>query len=324
LKLNENHIDDELLVKYILGEATEGEKTAVDRWVALRPENKKYFDHFLLIWETSKSISIPATVNAEDAWIRFQQRTQTSTKNAPVRRIGFPRRSMAAAVAVLFVGLVALGYLILGPSSQPQIVIADAKPVLDTLPDGSVVTLNRNSSLKYLGNFKGKSREVELTGEAFFSVTHNKKKPFVITVSDVTVTVVGTSFNIKNHNGTTEVVVESGVVRVTRNNKTVELRANEKISTSTLDSSFAKETSTDKLHQYYRSRQFVCNATPLWKLVEVLNEAYDANIIIRNNELRSLQLTTTFDNESLDRILSIIAETLEISVERKGNHIILQ
>ena len=135
---------------------------------------------------------------------------------------------------------------------------------------------------------------------------------------------IGTSFNIKNANGRTEVVVETGVVRVTRNNQTIELRANEKLNTTSLDSSFMREPSTDKLHQYYRSRQFVCDATPLWKLVEILNEAYDANIVIKNDELRSLPLTTTFNNESLDKILTIIAETLEISVERRHNEIILQ
>lgn len=325
MKLNENHIDDELLVKYILGETTEDEKTTVDRWLTLRPENKKYFDQFLLIWNTSKQITLPATVDPEAAWLRFQKRTeQASMPAAPVKKIGFSIRSIAAAVSVFVIGLIAFGYFLIKSSSQPETIVANTTPVQDTLPDGSVVTLNKHSSLKYPRSFKGDSRQVELSGEAFFSVTPNKTKPFIITVSDLTVTVVGTSFNIKNSNGNTEVVVESGIVRVTRNNKTVELKANERLNANKLDSSLNKEVSTDKLHQYYRSRQFVCDATPLWKLVEVLNEAYDANIVISNNEVRSLQLTTTFNNESLDKILTIIAETLEISVERNNNQIILQ
>lgn len=323
--MNENHIDDELLVKYILGEANEGEKAAVERWIALQPQNQRYFDHFLLIWDTSKKVSIPAGINENDAWMRFQQRTQqASMRPAPVRRIGFPRRSLAAAVAILVVALLAFGYLLLKPSPQSQFITASTTPVHDTLPDGSVVTLNKNSNLKYSGNFAGHSRKVELRGEAFFAVAPDKNKPFVIEVGDITITVVGTSFNVKHSRGGTEVVVETGVVRVSRKNSTTELHANERLSIGTFDSTFVKEASTDKLHQYYRSRQFVCDATPLWKLVEVLNEAYDANIVIKNSELPSLQLTTTFNNESLDKILTIIAETLEISVERKNNEIILQ
>ena len=94
----------------------------------------------------------------------------------------------------------------------------------DTLPDGSFVTLNKNSSIHYPKKFPGRKRNIELKGEAFFTVTPDKEKPFVISVNDVTVTVVGTSFNIKSVSGKTQVVVESGIVQVTKNNKTIELK----------------------------------------------------------------------------------------------------
>ena len=143
-------------------------------------------------------------------------------------------------------------------------------------------------------------------------------------MNDITVTVVGTSFNIKALEGKTQVIVETGVVRVTKNNRTIELQPNETLITSGTDSILVKEKVTDKLHQYYRSKEFVCDNTPLWKLVAVLNEAYNVNIVIERNELRNLPLTTTFYNESLEKILSIIAETFEITVERKGGQIILK
>ena len=84
MKANGYHIDDELLVKYLLGEANSAEKIAVDNWIKLNAENEKYFSHFQLIWEASKSITIPSTVNAEDAWKRFQQRTETASKKSAV------------------------------------------------------------------------------------------------------------------------------------------------------------------------------------------------------------------------------------------------
>lgn len=325
MKANEHHINDELLVKYLLAEATPGERQAVDQWIDANAENKKYFDHFQLIWETSKQLVIPASINADDAWRRFQQRTaQASNKPAVVKTI---RPSFiwarAASVAVLIVGLAALTYF-LSERSSPVLVVASAEPVTNTLPDGSSVILNKNSSISYKGKFKGDKRHVELKGEAFFSVKPNKKKPFVINVNDITVTVVGTSFNIKSVAGETQVVVETGVVLVTRNNKTIELRSNEKVVTHEDNPTLFKEESTDRLHQYYRSKQFVCDNTPLWKLVEVLNEAYNSNIVIERNELRALPLTTTFNNESLDKILSIIAQTFEITVEKTGDQILLK
>ena len=327
MKANEHHIDDELLVKYLLAETNAVERHAVLQWIGASPENQKYFDHFQLIWETSKQIAIPPGINADDAWRRFQKRTEQASATSAVVR---PMRSSftwirAASVAILIAGLAGLTYFLSDSSfSGPVLVSASATPVTNALPDGSTVTLNKHSSISYVKNFKGDARNVELKGEAFFAVKADKKKPFVIHVNDITVTVVGTSFNIKSYAGETEVVVETGIVQVTKNNKTIELRPNERVVTQSGELSLSKEESTDRLHQYYRSKQFVCDNTPLWKLVEVLNEAYDSNIIIGKNELRTLPLTTTFNNESLDNILSIIAETFEITVEKKGDQIMLK
>ena len=85
-----------------------------------------------------------------------------------------------------------------------------------------------------------------------------------------------------------------------------------------------KAEETERLYNYYRTREFVCDNTPLWKLVAVLNEAYGANIVIGRDALRNMPLTTTFNNESLERILDIIRTTFDITVVRQNNTIILQ
>ena len=115
--------------------------------------------------------------------------------------------------------------------------------LIDTLSDGSVITLNKRSSITYPSKFKGNTRAIALKGEAFFNVAPDKKKPFIISVNDVQVTVVGTSFNIKSENGNTEVVVETGIVRVTRSGKTVELNAGEKVVIAQSDSTRLKRSS---------------------------------------------------------------------------------
>jgi len=163
-----------------------------------------------------------------------------------------------------------------------------------------------------------------LRGEAFFTVTPNKKKPFVISVNDVQITVVGTSFNVKTINGNTEVVVETGIVKVTRAGKTVELKANEEVIAGPNDSAMRKEKVSDQLYKYYRTKEFVCDDTPLWKLVEVINEAYNSHIVISNPALKDMSMTTTFNNESLEQVLNVISLTLNIKVIKEGDTIILQ
>ena len=156
-----------------------------------------------------------------------------------------------------------------------------------------------------------------LKGEAFFNIAPDKKKPFTIHVNDVDVTVVGTSFNIKSKNGKTEVVVETGIVRVTKAGETIELRAGEKTKMADADNAMEKEKVTDKLYNYYRTKEFVCDNTPLWKLVEVLNDAYNAHIVIGREELRDIPITSPFYNESLDRVLEVISLTFKYNSHQK-------
>jgi transmembrane sensor len=295
----------------------------VKKWIADDVSNQKYFDQFKLIWDSSKQLATQSTVDENKAWQKFQSRIHIRGEAIPLKK-KIPWMRIAAAAALLIsVGLIA--YLLLGKqgATNEREILAQQTVLNDTLPDGSMVTLNKHSFLFYKEK-PGKTREVSLKGEAFFNVVPDKKKPFIIQANDVVVTVVGTSFYVKAGNGITEIVVETGIVQVTRNDRTIELRPGEKTTVSDSDSVLVEKEVTDKLHNYYRSKEFVCDNTPLWKLVEVLNEAYDANIVIENDGLKNLPLNVTFINESLDQVLNVVSLTLRIKVTRDGDRIILQ
>ena len=326
MKEESYHIDDDLLVKYLLDESTDTEKTAVEEWMHAAVGNRKYFEHFKLIWEQSKLLAATSTIDEEAAWQRLRSRIKQKPVEKGIVR-GFNRipwiRIAAMVILVVGIGILALQVF---NSRKPamQVVQSLNQIVPDTLPDGSIVTLNKHSVLSYPGKFKGENRSISLQGEAFFQVTPDKSKPFIVQVNDITVRVVGTSFNIKSVNGNTEVIVETGIVEVTRKNQRVELQPKEKLLVRSADSALEKQKETGTLYNYYRTKEFKCDNTPLWELVETLNQAYHANIIIGNEKIRNLPLTTTFNNESLDNILEVIRQTFKISVVRSGNSIILQ
>ena len=323
-------IEEGLLVKYLVNETTNEETLEVENWIGASDENKKQFEQFLLIWEQSVQLIVPTPANTDDAWQRMQQRIQTSGKGdtaAPLKIKSTNWLRMAAAV-VLIACAGWLGYVLVAKNSAVQVVAVTVattnKVVTDTLPDGSVITVNKNSRLSYPSRFKGDTREVTLKGEAFFNVTPNKEKPFIIHVNDVTVRVVGTSFNIKSEGGKTEVIVETGIVQVTKNKQFVRLLPKEKVVTGWKDSALAKDTVQDQLYNYYHSKEFICNNTPLQSLIATLNEAYNTNIVIGNEALKNLPITTVFKDESLDNILAVISETFKINIEKTGNQIILR
>jgi transmembrane sensor len=308
-----------------LGEADEGEMAQVNKRLAEDAVYKKYFEQFKTIWNSSKSIAVQSTTDENAAWQRFKNRVTYQGQNVQPEKSKFGWMKVAAAVIVL-IGIGVISYLFINKENPVKdIAIQSLQQVVnDTLSDASVITLNKNSTLTYPEKFKGKTRTVALKGEAFFKITPSKEKPFIIAVNDVQVKVVGTSFNIKEANGNTEIIVETGIVQVTKNGQTVELKAGEKINVVQGNAVLAKEAVKDKLYNYYRTKEFVCDETPLWKLVEVLNEAYGADIAIKNNAIKNLPITTTFLNESLEQVLLVIGETFNITVIKKDNRIILQ
>jgi len=313
-------------VKHLLGEASPEEEQTVIEWMKENETHQEYYNQFKKIWDQSKALASTSNVDVNKAWERFQNKISGQHEPAKILRPRFSWIKIAASV-ILIAGLGFAAFMLVNKNTAPKEMVAQTgqNVLVDTLSDGSVITLNKRSTITYPSKFKGNTRTIALKGEAFFNVAPDKKKPFIISVNDVRVTVVGTSFNIKSENGSTEVVVETGIVRVTRSGKTVELNAGEKIVMDAKDSTTVKEAVSDKLYNYYRSKEFVCDETPLWKLVQVLNEAYDSKIIIGRKELNEKRITTTFYNESLEKILEIIHLTFDITVIKKEDgQIILQ
>lgn len=324
---NYPHINDDLLVKYLVGETDADESAAVKNWLAADGDNQKYYDDFQKIWDESLQIAANnTTIDENAAWERMQDRIHKTPHDVPVRKIGNKRSGnwMQIAASFLIIGLLGyVAYTLMGDKVTNIEVQATNSTLTNTLPDGTVVTLNKNSLISYASEFEGKTRPVTLRGEAFFEVAHDKKKPFIVSIDDVKIKVVGTSFNVKNKNGMITIEVETGIVKVSKESETVELREGEKVIIKNQGPQLIKEFSRGKLYNYYRNNELVCDHTPLQELVDALNEIYDVNIVIKDPALQKKEINTTFINEPLSQVLNVISTTFRVKVVRKDNQIII-
>lgn len=315
-------------MKYLLGEATADEREAVSAWIAAREENRRYFDHFKMIWEQSRTLAAVSSVDTDQAWSRFKTRISGSGDTTAVILPFKPARKTnwlkVAGVAASLLVISTLAYYFTVVSRKEIVLASTDKVLVDTLPDGSVVTLNKHSTLAYAKDFNRTTREVKLTGEAFFNVTPDKQKPFDIKVDEVKVHVVGTSFNVKNNAEATEVVVETGVVRVGLVNKAVKVLPNQKVVVRKKDRELKVQRNQDDLYNYYRTREFVCNNTPLYQLADALSTAYGVKIVIRDERVRNLRWNTTLKEMPLNDILKLITQQFNLSIEQKDGEILLQ
>lgn len=322
---------ENLLIRFVLGEATAAEAREIETWIAASSTNARKFEEIKLILDAGRRLAQDSPLAEVEAWEKFKRNRDLANRQpAKVVPIKMHTNWLRVAAAMLFLmgsGWAAF-YLYNGQKgAAPEWVNVKAanKVLTATLPDGSTVHINKNSSIAYNRDFKS-HRLVNLTGEAFFNIQHNAAVPFAVHVNGINILDIGTAFNVKSKNHNTEIIVESGVVKVSKNKNAVQLHARQMVRIRPGDKAFKIERSDDLLYNYYVSNTFIADKTPLWRLVDVLNEAYGADIKIRNNVFRNAPITVTIRlQDSLTDILKLIKETTPgMQVDKIGNTIIIK
>ncbi|MCX6327247.1 MAG: DUF4974 domain-containing protein [Bacteroidia bacterium] len=187
------------------------------------------------------------------------------------------------------------------------------------LPDGSTGRLNGGSSLRFPTQFGGQVRDVKLTGEAYFNVISNPKKPFVVATGNIDIKVFGTSFNVMAYadEQTTEVTLERGKVEVYKKTNNIIksigiLKPNEScIYNSLSDSSkILSINSTERLS--WTEGKLTFKYEPFDEVVRKLNRWYNVNIVIKDELLHSYIYYGTFKEETLEEVLRLLRFTAPI------------
>lgn len=178
-------------------DASEAEWLAFQDWIEAAPTHREAYDRVEALWIALDEVPLSALPANDDVPVARRSRPAWL----------YPAVGVAAAL-VLAVGV----WPLFGP--RAEIYQTASEPRTVELSDGSVIHMNRHSELSV--RMEKDRREVTLSdGEAAFDVAHNAARPFVITASDHSVQVLGTAFNVVNHDGRFSVSVERGVVAVT-------------------------------------------------------------------------------------------------------------
>ena len=221
-------------------------------------------------------------------------------------------RTFAAAAAVVLLCLsVWAAYLYMQPVSiQTVTTLAETRTIL--LPDGTSVTLNHYSSLSYPKQFKSDNREVELSGEAYFEVSKNKKHPFIVQTETIDVQVLGTHFNVDAYpdNPDVKTTLLTGSVAVSNKNNSVHmvLKPNEVAIYNKVEQKLTckvLENAGDEIS--WRHGEFIFDDLPLQEIARELSNSFGTTIHIADSTLRNYRVTARFRNgEDLETILSVL------------------
>jgi transmembrane sensor len=327
---DDNNIFENLISKSLVGEATAAEEKQLQEWIAENPENEKAFAQSKRVLELSNNhyanqTSESSQIDIDSEWKHFVDTIESNKTKVVAMEMTKPNRWLKIAASIALI--LASGYIInyyVTKSNVIEYQTADLSQEI-ILPDQSTVTLNRHSSLSYTRDYGKKSRKVKLNGEAFFEVTPDKEKTFIINTSNSEIQVLGTSFNVQTVGDITEVVVASGIVKFSNKNtnKGIILKAGDKGLLNTTDSDLTLTENKDSNYISWKTRKIVFDESDLNAVLKTLKSVYGTEVSIAPTVSQDCEVTVTFDQQSLDAVLNVLKSTLNLTYQIKGDKIVI-
>ena len=230
-------MNEELLLKYITGQATEGEKIRILNWLEEHPDNRLKFNRLKNTWVISK---LPETKAPEASVLQYSRKIRHRKQN---------RRILGYGIAASLILLLSFQIFHQFNDYRQEIHFLENQQLAQleyhtnkgvkgrvTLPDGSIVWLNSDSELKCPAQFSGDSREINFSGEGYFDVVKNPEKPMIVKLENgIQVIVKGTKFNLTSYKNDDNVsaLLLSGNITVLRTKHSkqeeIKVKPNERI-----------------------------------------------------------------------------------------------
>ncbi len=316
--------DYNILAKHFAKETNYDEIKAIEAWVSASDDNKKSYDRMYYLWLQSSKQRYNELIDVDSAWSKMQSKIKPiadETTEESAKTISIYRRTMyrfLQLAAIVVIGLLIHQFVSDKSDSEDYVshtAIANAERVV--LPDNSVVHLSKNSKMYYPQQFSKDKRRVKLDGEAFFDVSDDKARPFIIDAQFAKIKVVGTAFNVQafKNEDVVKVDVESGTVELysaKTEGRPLVLNKGESGVLKASELEAVKNTGKTDLF----AKKIIFKDTKLVDVVKTLKQAYNVEIEFKNDELKQYKLSVVMYNMSIDSVMS--------SLQAKYNDLIIE
>ena len=305
---------DQLILKSLSGTATTDEQQLLTSWTEQSAENKKMLEDYRQVWELSGSKPLPDF----DSMAELKKLETKLDQGDKKTRVLSPYRSLAFKVAASITLLIVWSFLFYQVVFKTETIVKEsgAEKIQFTLPHGSVVWLNEKSKVTYVSDFNNE-RHIELSGEAFFEVTHNPDKPFVIQADKSEVKVLGTSFNVRAYENESqnEVYVVTGKVSLADNSEqNIVLSPGEEGILDKQNGVLSRSAETNPNHIAWKSKQLIFKKTSLTEVAETLEKYFQISITVKNPDLKKCRFTSSFNNPTLEEVIEAISIALNLNI----------
>ncbi len=354
-----------IITRYLDGTASPEEAGLLLGWLKSNKQNMDLFIEMKDLWGKSGLLN-KNDLETELALQRFKNRLESKYRVTNNSRIVYKKLRDIAAILIIAILSGILLYTTLSKRAGilqmnfTETIIPFGQKGQVILSDGTKVSLNSGSKIKYPSNFNRNTREVFLEGEAYFEVSHDKNKPFLVHSGKLTVKVLGTSFNIKSYPNEKriETTLVTGSIKIleTNENRNIEvttLKPNEQAIYNTVSGKISiKQFQTDKKEikltapqkQFDKKIQSEEKLIPqvetviMWKeqklifvdetleqMVQKLTRWYGKKVLIESESLKNNKYSGKFIyNETIYQVLEVISLTTNLTYYEKNHEIYIK
>lgn len=241
----------------------------------------------------------------------------------------YPMMKYAAAIACLIISFSIAYWYINGQSLERQmaeVMVEPGSKACVQLPDGSKVILNSGTVLQYDVE-PGKYREVKLVkGEAFFDVAKDPTCPFHVSVQDMSIEVLGTTFNVRASDSNVETSLFTGSVKLSIDHSefTYQLSPGEKSVYHSKNKNFVLAANDHLLDAGWKDGYLAFKSSPLRAVLRQIENWYGVRIRLLDESLGSDLLTGSFRNETLESVLRSLSMQYDFKYENLKNEILIK
>lgn len=324
-------MNETLLLRFLLNSCSPAEIDQVEKWAMSNKSNADWLFDMEHIWQLKDEARFADKQRIEKAYKQFLSNREKIHPQKTIRKkIRLTSIFKYAAIFIVIALLSSNLYYLYENKNDGEFLtnivdVPKGQKASLVLSDGTKVWLNSQSKLIYPSDFFNDKREVTLIGEAFFEVTHNRQKPFIVHSSSLKVDVLGTKFNMRVYPEETAIVTLSeGSVKVFTPNEenSIMLVRNQQVSYSEESGLILAENVDADLNKSWTVGELSFFNQPLSEIAKDLERRYNVYITIRDITLVNEIFTCRFkENITIEQILKNLKDTKLIDYKIKGNQI---
>ncbi|WP_141239908.1 FecR family protein [Aliifodinibius salipaludis] len=337
----ENLLSSDSFVGWIEGTATDEEGERWQTWVEDDPARKKLVQKAKVLHQNIE-FSPGKHTDVESELDRLYHRLREEEQSSKSKIFNITRRTYYSSVAAIVILLIAvmgvIGYMnpeiyseTTAEESQNKFVTnttTDGQKKQLTLSDGSKITLNANSRIKYPAEYYGGDLDIWLEGEAFFDIVHfegEAERSLTVHVTEGSIKVLGTKFNVNTYEDATEVVLVEGSVRVEKKNSENEitedriLKRGEMSRIPQVGQEITVNQVRSELFTAWTEDKLIFDNTPLREVIRRVEHLYDVRFDLDDQELENTPISGSLPNNNLEVFINALENLMEQPVMKDGN-----